>query len=115
MAAFSGISVFVALAIPNTIVMKFAMGYIMKVKRRSDARLKTLTECLNGMRLVKLMGWERRMHDRVNEKRKMELAAIKRQRILFSVVGIISRITPVLINATTLVAYCLLTGTCGGC
>ena len=95
--------------------MKLAMGYILKVKQQTDARLKALTECLNGMRLVKLMGWERRMHDRVNEKRDSELAAIKRQRILFSVVGIISRITPVLINATTLVAFCLLTGSYDDC
>jgi hypothetical protein len=49
---------------------------------QTDARVQTITETLNVLRMVKLFGWERNMNARVGAKRADELALILQRKLL---------------------------------
>ncbi|KAF9560869.1 multidrug resistance-associated ABC transporter [Agrocybe pediades] len=50
------------------------MGKLQKKKmKKTDARVQTITEALNVLRMVKMFGWERKMSKRLDEKREEEL------------------------------------------
>ncbi|KAF5334423.1 hypothetical protein D9758_017869 [Tetrapyrgos nigripes] len=83
-----GWSSFVRLA---TIIIMFPIpGYLVKLVQRAqkdkmkktDARIETVTETMNILRMVKMFGWERLMNERIAEKREEELRYIRWMRIL---------------------------------
>ncbi|KAJ7211367.1 hypothetical protein GGX14DRAFT_534690 [Mycena pura] len=49
--------------------------------KAADSRIKTISETMNVMRMIKLFGWEEKMLGRVNEKREAELHWIFRREI----------------------------------
>ncbi|TFK70801.1 hypothetical protein BDN72DRAFT_887852 [Pluteus cervinus] len=86
--AILGWSAFVGLA--TIVVLLPIPGYIAKQVQRvqrtrlkkSDARVQSITEVMNVIRMVKLFGWERRMNERVAEKREEELIWIWKRLLL---------------------------------
>ncbi|KAJ3799615.1 hypothetical protein GGU11DRAFT_858145 [Lentinula aff. detonsa] len=50
--------------------------------KRTDARVQVVTEIMNVLRMIKMFGWEKKMNERISEKREEELTFIKRLRLL---------------------------------
>ncbi|KAI0066584.1 hypothetical protein BV25DRAFT_1868241 [Artomyces pyxidatus] len=55
--------------------------------KTTDARVQTVTETMNLLRMVKLFGWESKMDERVAEKREFELKNIRMRKILYMSTG----------------------------
>nr|GAT43190.1 ATP-binding cassette transporter [Mycena chlorophos] len=50
--------------------------------KRTDARISTVGEAVNALRMVKLFGWEGKMGGRISDKRSEELIWIRKRRLL---------------------------------
>lgn len=109
-AAFSGLIVMIVLFIPNAYVMKKGVELIKVTFALRDKRVRLLTEYLQGVKLVKMLGWEKLMHSNVQERRAAEVDKIALQRLWWTMVGLIARSTPMLIDVATLVVFILASG-----
>ncbi|OCH87310.1 P-loop containing nucleoside triphosphate hydrolase protein [Obba rivulosa] len=79
---------------------------IQKEKMNStDARVQTVTETMNVVRMVKLFGWEYRTADQISEKREEELTWLRKHQFLNLSVFLVSYIIPLLVMLTTFVTY----------
>ncbi|KAJ8344973.1 hypothetical protein SKAU_G00291660 [Synaphobranchus kaupii] len=83
-----------ALAGIATIIIIFPLnGFIAKKRSKlqevqmkyTDGRLKLMNEILGGIKILKFYAWEKAFKDRVLEQREMELQALKRSQILYSI------------------------------
>ncbi|KAK7466190.1 hypothetical protein VKT23_004914 [Stygiomarasmius scandens] len=95
----------------GTIIILFPLpGYLAKLvqkvqkakMKKTDARIETVTETMNVLRMVKMFGWERLMNERIAEKREEELSFIKRMRLLDLATMMTNHIIPLV---TMLVTY----------
>ncbi|KAL0950661.1 hypothetical protein HGRIS_007447 [Hohenbuehelia grisea] len=50
--------------------------------KRTDARVESVTETVNLIRMIKLFGWEREMKNRISEKREEELVYLRKRQLL---------------------------------
>ncbi|KAF7440791.1 hypothetical protein PC9H_001139 [Pleurotus ostreatus] len=50
--------------------------------KSTDARVQNVTEALSVIRMIKLLGWERRMNDRIRSTREEELAWLWKRKVL---------------------------------
>ncbi|KAJ7067894.1 hypothetical protein C8F01DRAFT_1116132 [Mycena amicta] len=87
-----------------------AAKILQKIQRNrikaADARIKTISETMGVMRMIKLFGWEEKMLDRVNLKREEELVWIWRREIFEWVANTVNNCIPMLVM---LVTYATLT------
>eukprot|EP00750_Incisomonas_marina_P027652 INCI6219.1.p1 GENE.INCI6219.1~~INCI6219.1.p1 ORF type:complete len:1792 (+),score=304.26 INCI6219.1:263-5638(+) len=104
-AAVSGIGVMALLFVPNVYFMKKAIGLIGFIFSLRDRRVKLLSEHVGGIRLIKMLGWEREKKAEVNERRTEENDNRWWLRFWFTNVGIIASSTPALINIATFCIY----------
>ncbi|THV06409.1 P-loop containing nucleoside triphosphate hydrolase protein [Dendrothele bispora CBS 962.96] len=110
-----GWSAFVGLAV---IIIMFPLpGYLTKLvqkaqkdkMKKTDARVETVTETMNVLRMVKMFGWERLINDRIAEKREEELTYIRRMRLLNLLVDTTNYTIPIITMLATFSTYvCLL-------
>ncbi|TCD71270.1 hypothetical protein EIP91_011749 [Steccherinum ochraceum] len=85
-------------------------GYVAKLLRnvqvekmkKSDSRVQNVTETMNGIRMVKLFGWEPKISQQLGEKRDEELRAIRKHKLLSLLNGVANNLIPI---ATTIVTY----------
>ncbi|KZV72448.1 P-loop containing nucleoside triphosphate hydrolase protein [Peniophora sp. CONT] len=108
-----GWSAFVGLAImllcfpiPGYIT-KFSQGIQRQVMRKTDARVQTVSEMMNVLRMVKLFGWEHKLADRVSSKRTDELQWIRTRELLKLANRLANLVIPVLQLITTYAVYTL--------
>ncbi|KJA13742.1 hypothetical protein HYPSUDRAFT_72890 [Hypholoma sublateritium FD-334 SS-4] len=95
-----GWSAFVGLA--SMLILFPIPGYIAKLTqdvqrariKMTDARVQNVTEAVSVIRMIKLFGWERRMADRVAEKRDEELRSLWKLRRLEALNGIMNFFIP---------------------
>ncbi|OJT02282.1 ATP-binding cassette transporter abc4 [Trametes pubescens] len=73
--------------------------------KRTDARVQTVTEMMNVIRMIKLFGWEDRMASQLDEKREAELQSVRRTRILNACVGLFNYASPYLVMVLTFATY----------
>ncbi|THU95701.1 P-loop containing nucleoside triphosphate hydrolase protein, partial [Dendrothele bispora CBS 962.96] len=108
-----GWSSFLGLA---TIIILFPLpGYLAKLVQRAqkakmkktDARIETVTETMNVLRMVKMFGWERLMNERIAAKREEELTYIKRMRLLDLATMLTNHIIPIITMLVTYATYTL--------
>ncbi|XP_022080483.1 ATP-binding cassette sub-family C member 9-like [Acanthaster planci] len=92
-AALVGALSFLFATVIQAVVAKFIGKYQARVMGHSDSRLKGTNELLQGIKLVKLNGWEKKFQDRINESRDREL------RELHKVAGLSSSMTPLALAA----------------
>ncbi|KAH7903194.1 ABC transporter type 1, transmembrane domain-containing protein [Hygrophoropsis aurantiaca] len=80
--ALVGLATMVALfPIPGYVARKLQKVQVEKMKK-TDARVQTVTETMNVLRMIKLFGWEPKMDKKITEKREEELGWIWKQKIL---------------------------------
>ncbi|TFK30740.1 ATP-binding cassette transporter [Coprinopsis marcescibilis] len=103
-----GWSSFVGLAV---MVLLFPLpGYVAKLVqdvqvirlKKTDARVETVSEAMNVLRMIKMFGWERKMDERIAEKRENELLFIWKRQILDLINGSLNFVIPV---ATMVASY----------
>ncbi|TFK76776.1 hypothetical protein BDN72DRAFT_873327 [Pluteus cervinus] len=80
--AFVGLAVTIALfPLPGYLANKIQAIQAAKLKK-TDARIQTVTETMNIIRMVKLFGWERKMSEKLAEKREEELLWVHKRNLL---------------------------------
>lgn len=75
--AFTGLGVMLLLAPLNYVIMKNLTIKDREIMKLKDRRVKSLTEILGGIAIVKLFAWETQMSDRVAAVRAAEVASLK--------------------------------------
>ncbi|EKM58631.1 uncharacterized protein PHACADRAFT_90147 [Phanerochaete carnosa HHB-10118-sp] len=97
----------VMLCIPG-IISKYSHKLQVKRMAKSDVRVGVISEVIgSAIRTVKLFGWERRISDRIDKKRKEELHALKNFRILSLVNNISNNFIPLVTMIATFATYTL--------
>ncbi|KDQ56808.1 hypothetical protein JAAARDRAFT_36283 [Jaapia argillacea MUCL 33604] len=108
-----GWSVFVGLAV---MILLFPLpAYIAQLMqnvqaqrmKRTDARVQTVTETMNVLRMIKLFGWESKTAEQVAEKREEELTWLWKRQVLALLNGNINYIIPVAHMIATYIVYTL--------
>lgn len=80
--AFVGLAVMVLLfPLPGMVAKKIQSVQRTKMEK-TDARVQTVTETMNALRMIKLFGWEKKMNERICEKREIELVWTWKYRLL---------------------------------
>ncbi|XP_072179239.1 ATP-binding cassette sub-family C member 9-like [Diadema setosum] len=78
-------------------------GYIKMVLRCADIRLKLSNEMLQGIKLLKLYGWEKVFYETIKQARENELAVLWKQYVIVSCNFMLNAATPLVV---TVVAFC---------
>ncbi|KAL4267318.1 ATP-binding cassette transporter C [Pleurotus pulmonarius] len=98
-----GWSAFVGLA---SMVLLFPLpGYVasrlqgvqQQQMKASDARIQNVTEALSVIRMIKLLGWERRMNDRIRSTREEELVWLWKRKVLGLSNVVINFVIPIIV------------------
>jgi ABC-type multidrug transport system fused ATPase/permease subunit len=103
-------------AIPGMVVMvllipvnvAFAKGYLStsaKILAAADKRVNVTNEILQNIRIIKYFAWEERFRGIVNEKRAVELRALRLKFIISAVAGAFYMSVPVLVTFATFFSY----------
>merc|ERR1711959_576964 len=69
-AALVGLGVMIVLAPGNYYAMKSMLKYTRSIQTMRDKRVKLLSEVLSGMKIVKLLGWEKEIDSQVESSRR---------------------------------------------
>lgn len=92
--AFVGLAVMVLLfPLPGMVAKKIQTVQRTKMEK-TDARVQIVTETMNALRMVKLFGWEKKMNERICEKREVELVWTWKYRILELANGTLNFVIP---------------------
>ncbi|KAJ4476620.1 hypothetical protein J3R30DRAFT_3759412 [Lentinula aciculospora] len=75
------------------IIAKYVQQAQEKRLKKTDARVQSVSESMNVLRMIKLFGWESKMESRIAKKRDEELIWIRRRQILEIINGIITGTT----------------------
>ncbi|TFY56647.1 hypothetical protein EVJ58_g7510 [Rhodofomes roseus] len=105
MCALAGMTVVVVLIpLPGTLATRIRKVQAQKMKK-TDARVQTVTETMNVIRMIKLFGWESRVKQQLTEKRDHELDFIKKSKMLELINGSVNYIIPLLTMIVTFMTY----------
>ncbi|KAJ6589838.1 P-loop containing nucleoside triphosphate hydrolase protein [Mycena vulgaris] len=99
--AFVGMGVMVALFPVPGYVAKLEQTVQKATLKKTDARVQTVSETMNVLRMVKMFGWEKQMNGKIAEKREEELSWIWRRKLLDLANAIVNNVIPVLVMITT--------------
>ncbi|KAK0473305.1 hypothetical protein IW261DRAFT_1342846 [Armillaria novae-zelandiae] len=106
--AFVGLAfIIVMLPIPG-FVAKFTQTVQEQRLKKTDGRVQTVTETMNVLRMIKLFGWEKKMDDKIAEKRDEELVWIKKRKMLDLLNGTINFVIPIITMILTFTFYTIL-------
>ncbi|KAG8684445.1 hypothetical protein FRC11_012098, partial [Ceratobasidium sp. 423] len=75
--------------------------------KKTDARVQTITESMNVIRMIKLFGWEKKAIARVEEKREEELTYYKKRQFLGLVNSNINFVLPLIVMLVTYASHTL--------
>ncbi len=92
--------------LPINIILAKAFGYTQKkIMKATDKRIHTTNEILQNIRIIKYFAWERRFGTIVDEKRALELKALRSRYILWSIAVAIWNTVPVVISFFSFLVY----------
>ncbi|KAJ1974317.1 Transporter of the ATP-binding cassette (ABC), partial [Dimargaris xerosporica] len=100
-----------ALSYPfNQMAFSIAVGLEDKANTISDRRISAVTELLNGMRIVKLFGWEPKFMARIRSIRQDQLKVIKKFQLAWCYINLGLHVSPIIMLLATFGSYTLLLG-----
>ncbi|KAF8917347.1 P-loop containing nucleoside triphosphate hydrolase protein [Mucidula mucida] len=103
--AFVGLAILIVmLPIPGRIAKRTHTVQENRLKR-ADARIQSVTEVMNVLRMVKLFGWETRMDERITSRREIEMIWIKYRQLLDLLNGVVNFFMPILTMIATYAVY----------
>ncbi|KAF5338427.1 hypothetical protein D9758_012247 [Tetrapyrgos nigripes] len=103
--AFIGLAVMLIMFPVPGLIAKLVQDVQRSRLKVTDARVQTVTETLNVLRMIKLFGWEQKMQGRIAEKREEELGWIFKKQILELMNGTINFVIPLLTMIATYTTY----------
>ncbi|KAI0365037.1 P-loop containing nucleoside triphosphate hydrolase protein [Pilatotrama ljubarskyi] len=86
-------------------VTKHIQGSQREKMKRTDARVQTVTEMMNVIRMIKLFGWEPRVSAQLDKKREEELVWVRKNKLLSLSINLCNYMLPILIMLTTFFTY----------
>ncbi|KAJ7797502.1 P-loop containing nucleoside triphosphate hydrolase protein [Mycena olivaceomarginata] len=95
--AFVGMAVILALFPLPGYVAKLQQGAQKATLKKTDARVQTVTETMNVLRMIKMFGWENEMNTRIADKREEELKKLWIRRLLDMASGMLNWVIPILV------------------
>ena len=103
--AFAGIGVMIAV-LPINMFFANRFSYAHKrIMAATDSRIHTTNEVLQNVRIIKFFAWEDRFASKIDEKRRIELAAIRYRMILWALATVVWFGVPIVITAVSFFLY----------
>merc|ERR1712223_609041 len=103
----SGFFVMVFLVPINGFIANYTRTYQQKQMKHKDSRVKTMNEILQGIKIIKLYGWEPSFENQVNDIRNKELRILKNLAYLSAGTSFIWTCAPFLVSLVTFATYVL--------
>jgi ABC-type multidrug transport system fused ATPase/permease subunit len=101
--------IIMALLLPVNIGFGKAFNSTQKtIMAATDKRIHTTNEILQNIRIIKYFAWEHRFNTIVNEKRRVELAALRKRFIIWAAAVAIWNTVPILITFFSFMVYTLI-------
>ncbi|KAH7922933.1 hypothetical protein BV22DRAFT_1197033 [Leucogyrophana mollusca] len=108
--ALVGLAVMILLfPLPGYVAQKIQTVQVTKMNK-TDARVQTVTETMNVLRMIKLFGWEHKMDKKITEKREEELIWTWKQKILELINNNLNFVIPLVTMLSTYTTYTLVMG-----
>ncbi|KAJ2825250.1 hypothetical protein FBU31_003767, partial [Coemansia sp. 'formosensis'] len=105
MSALVGLAMTVLYMPLSKALLSYMAGVEIKLALLSDERIAVITELLQGIKAVKLFGWESRFLEMVDERRERQLKYVWRSMVGWVTVTASSTLTPILILVTVFAVY----------
>ena len=105
LSSLAGIAMMVLLLPLNLYIAKSFSRAQKVIMASTDARIHSTNEVLQNIRIIKYFAWERRFADNVNEKRRVELKAIRKRYILWSLAATVWSAVPIIITFVSFFIY----------
>ncbi|KAH8835448.1 hypothetical protein DL96DRAFT_1730898 [Flagelloscypha sp. PMI_526] len=99
--AFVGLAVIVVTFPVPGFVAKKAQDFQKIQLQRTDARVQTISDVMNVLRMIKLFAWERKMEEKLTEKREAELIYVRYRKLLDLLNGELNFLIPCLVMLAT--------------
>ena len=103
----SGLFVMIILVPINGAIAAKQRQFQQKQMKHKDSRVKTMNEILQGIKIIKLYGWEPSFEDQVNGIRNKELTILKNLAYLSAGTSFIWTCAPFLVSLVTFATYVL--------
>lgn len=103
--SFAGIALMVMMLPVNILIAKRFQTVQARILAGTDGRIHATNEILQNIRIIKYFAWEQRFEDIVNEKRRIELKAIRSRYIIWSIAATVWYGTPILITFMSFFLY----------
>ncbi|KAG2160129.1 uncharacterized protein EDB93DRAFT_1113551 [Suillus bovinus] len=108
--AFAGLAVMLILfPLPGYVAQRIQKVQAEKM-HKTDARVQTVTETMNVLRMIKLFGWEEKLDARISEKREVELVWTWKTKILELLNNILNYVIPVFTMMASYMTFTLIMG-----
>ena len=102
---FGGVGVVLLMSLVNLLISKKYQALQTTVMDIKDTRMKLTTEIMNGIKYIKLSGWEEIFLGKLDGVRQQELKFLKRQYIIYSFLSLSTWITPIMITSSIFAIY----------
>ncbi|XP_071784445.1 ATP-binding cassette sub-family C member 9-like isoform X2 [Asterias amurensis] len=109
-AALIGSCVFLIFIPLQIVLIRQAAKNRKKFMEQSDERLKKTNELLQGIKLIKLYGWEDIFYKAISKVRALEIVAMMKQRGWHVILSLCSSVSPLLVALVSFSMYTKLTG-----
>ena len=103
--SFAGIALMILVLPLNLVIAKQFTTVQKQILAGTDARIHATNEILQNIRIIKYFAWERRFEDIVDEKRKVELKALRFRYIIWASAATVWYGTPILITFMSFLLY----------
>ncbi|KAM4525784.1 ATP-binding cassette sub-family C member 3 isoform 2-T2 [Fundulus diaphanus] len=101
----AGVAVMVMLIPFNAVIAMKTRGYQVEQMQHKDARIKLMSEILNGIKVLKLYAWENSFKDKVLAIRQKELSVLRKTAYLGALSTMAWTSAPFLVALTTFAVY----------
>ncbi|KAJ7720271.1 hypothetical protein DFH07DRAFT_760895 [Mycena maculata] len=91
--AFVGVGVMVALVPLPGYVAKLQSSVQEKALQKTDARVQTVSETMNVIRMIKMFGWEKQIHEKIAEQQEQELTWIWWRKVLYTAQAVLKLVS----------------------
>ena len=109
-AIFAGVAVMI-IAIPvNGVIASITRKYQLSQMKNKDHRIKLMNELLNGIKVLKLYGWEPSFIQQILDIRNKEIVVLKKTAWLTSIVAVIWTAIPFIVAVSSFTTYVLIDG-----
>lgn len=108
--SFAGIGLMVLVIPLNLWIAKAFQRAQQQIMSATDTRIHTTNEVLENIRIIKYFAWEQRFENKVNEKRSIELKALRKKYMLWAMAATTWSGVPIIITLISFFLYTVVEG-----